>query len=281
MTTTTHTTVHTTGRSTGLATGLAHTLLLTGRLQRGLWRMPTFLVIGLVQPVIWLLLFGQLFRAVAELPGFARGDGGFLEFLTPGVVMMTALFASAWAGTTYLQDIERGVMDRLLASPAGRGAMMAATMAHQALQTVVQSLVVVALALLAGARFGDGATGGVAGVGVMVLAATLLTLIFSALSNAVALLTRQQATLIAISQFTTLPLMFLSSAVMDLHLAPGWVRGIAAYNPVEWAVAAAREATRAHPDRTDIATGLALLATTALAMALLSTRAFRAYRRAA
>ncbi|GAA2079083.1 ABC transporter permease [Streptomyces albiaxialis] len=258
-------------------TGLAHTLLLTGRLQRGLWRMPAFLVIGLVQPAIWLLLFGQLFRAVADLPGFARGEGGFLEFLTPGVVMMTALFASAWAGTAYLQDIERGVLDRLLASPASRGAMVAATLAHQALQTVVQSLVVVTLALLAGARF----AGGVTGVGVTVLAATLLALLFSALSGAVALLTRQQATLIALSQFTTLPLMFLSPAVMDLDLAPDWVARVAAYNPVEWAVTAAREANGAHPDPSVVGIRLALLAAAALATALLSTRAFRAYRRSA
>ncbi|WUH99301.1 ABC transporter permease [Spirillospora sp. NBC_00431] len=256
---------------------IAHSVLLTGRLLRGLRRMPTFLVIGLVQPVIWLLLFGQLFRAVVDLPGFAPGDGGFLRFLTPGVVMMTALFASAWAGTTFLDDIERGVMDRMLTSPAGRGAIVIAAMAHQAVQTLVQSLVIVAIALVAGARF----PGGVTGVGVTLLAAVLLTLSFSALSGTVALLTRQQATLIAISQFTTLPLMFLSSAVMDLGLAPGWVGRVAAYNPVEWAVTAAREAMLADTDWSAVWTHLALLSTAALAMGLLSTLAFRTYRKAA
>jgi hypothetical protein len=60
-------------------------------------------------------VFGQLFRSVVDLPGFAHGDGGFLRFLTPGVVMMTALFSSAWAGTTYLEDIDRGVMDSVWA----------------------------------------------------------------------------------------------------------------------------------------------------------------------
>ncbi|WP_053804317.1 ABC transporter permease [Streptomyces rimosus] len=258
-------------------TFLIHTALLTGRLQRTLWRMPAFPVIGLVQPVIWLLLFGQLFRAVADLPGFASGSGGFLEFLTPGVVMMTALFASAWAGTTYLQDIDRGVLDRLLTSPVGRGAMVCATLVHQAVQTVVQSLVIVGIALLAGARF----PGGVVGMGVTVLAAVLLTLVFSALSDAVALLTRQQATLIAISQFTTLPLMFLSSAVMDLGLAPGWVRDAAAYNPVEWAVAAARQAMLGGAGRSAVQGHLALLAAAVLVMGFLATRAFRAYRKSA
>ncbi|MGP3987255.1 ABC transporter permease [Streptomyces sp. 3N207] len=256
-------------------TAVRHSAFLTGRLLRTLWRMPTFLVIGLVQPVIWLMLFGQLFRSVANLPGFAYGSSGFLQFLTPGVVMMTALFASAWAGTTYLQDIDRGVMDRLLTSPAGRGAMMCATMAYQAVQTVIQSLAIVVIALAAGARF----PGGVAGLGVTVSAAVLLTLIFSALSNAVALLTRQQATLIAISQFTTLPLMFLSSAVMDLRLAPRWVGDVARYNPVEWAVVAARQAMLVHTDWTKVGVHLGLLAAAALVMGFLATQAFRTYRK--
>ncbi|MGI5350562.1 ABC transporter permease [Streptomyces sp. CA-250714] len=269
------TTAHMNPVRTRPTTVIAHSAFLTGRLLRALWRMPTFLVIGLVQPVIWLLLFGQLFRSVVNLPGFAYGSSGFLQFLTPGVVMMTALFASAWAGTTYLQDIDRGVMDRLLTSPASRGAMMCATMVHQAIQTIVQSLIIVVIALSAGARF----PGGVPGVGVTVLAAVLLTLTFSALSNAVALLTRQQATLIAISQFTTLPLMFLSSAVMDLHLAPGWVGNVAGYNPVEWAVVAARQAMLARTDWSTVWAHLGLLAVAALVMGLLATRAFRAYRK--
>ncbi|WP_435837853.1 ABC transporter permease [Streptomyces chrestomyceticus] len=146
----------------------------------------------------------------------------------------------------------------------------------RAVQTVLQSVAVVAVALAAGARF----PGGVTGVGVTVLAAVLLVLIFSALSSAVALLTRRQATLIAISQFTTLPLMFLSSAVMDLRLAPSWVGNVAACNPVEWAVAAARQALLARADR-EAVWARALLAAVALAMSFLATRAFRAYRRSA
>lgn len=261
----------------GLKTLFTHAALLTGRLLRGLLRMPTFLIIGLVQPVIWLLLFGQLFRSVIDLPGFAQAPGGFLQFLTPGVVMMTALFAAAWAGTTYLEDIDRGVMDRMLTSPAHRGALVLSTMVHQAIQTLIQTLIIVGVALLAGARF----PGGMTGVLVTIVAATLLALIFASLSDAVALLTRQQGTLIAISQFTTLPLMFLSSAVMDLGLAPSWVGALAHYNPVEWAVTASRKALLADTDWAAIWMHLGLLAGGAIVMGFLATRAFRIYRRAA
>ncbi|MGI8405601.1 MAG: ABC transporter permease [Thermomicrobiales bacterium] len=128
-----------------------------------------------------------------------------------------------------------------------------------------------------GARF----SGGIAGVLVALVAAVLLVVIFAALSNAIALLVRQQQALIGLSQLTTLPLMFLSSAVMDTSLAPAWVRTIARYNPVEWAIVAGREALLGTPDWSVIWTRLGLLAVVALFMGWLATRAFKAYQRSA
>lgn len=247
---------------------------LTVRLLRALWKMPTFLVIGLVQPVVWLLLFGQLFKSVVELPGFAKGDGGFVGFLTPGVVMMTVLFASSWTGTTFLDDIKHGVMDWLLTSPVSRAAIVCAALASQAVQAAAQSIVIVLIALVAGARF----PGGVLGVVIAVIAAVLLTVIFSGLSSTIALLSRRQSTLIAISQFTTLPLMFLSSAIIDLTVAPAWVQEVARFNPVEWAVSAARAAMQGWSWST-VWIGLGLLAAAAFVMTVLTTRAFKSYQR--
>src|SRR4051812_20259504 len=223
---------------------LQHAGFLTVRSTRALWRQPAFAIATLIQPIIWLLLFGELFRPVAEIPGFTAEHGSYLEFITPGVVVMTALFSSGWAGTVYIEDMNRGVMDRLLASPVRRGAMMIGTLAYQALTTVLQTLVIVGIALLAGARF----PGGVVGVAVTVLAAVLISVIVASLSNALALLLRQQEALIGISQFIVLPLQFLSSAIMDTQLSPGWVRTTAHYNPVDWAVVAARQALSADTD---------------------------------
>ena len=73
------------------------------------------IVFTLVQPAIWLLLFGQLFKGVVALPGLERSS--YIAFLTPGIVMMTALMTSGWNGTTFIADMERGVMDRMLTSP--------------------------------------------------------------------------------------------------------------------------------------------------------------------
>ncbi|WP_448625408.1 ABC transporter permease [Geodermatophilus sp. URMC 64] len=254
---------------------LLHAGLLTARSTKALWRQPAFAAATLVQPIIWLLLFGQLFRPVAEIPGFAAAHGSYLEFITPGVVIMTALFSSGWAGTVYIEDMQRGVMDRLLASPVRRGAMMIGTLAYQGLTTVLQTLVILGIALLAGARF----PGGVAGGAVTVVAAVLISLIVASLSNALALLLRQQEALIGISQFIVLPLQFLSSAIMDTRFSPDWVADVARYNPVDWAAVAAREALSANTDWAAVWSRLGLLTVLAAVMAWLATRAFGAYQR--
>src|SRR3954447_10689974 len=251
-----------------------HSTYLTGRAVRTLLRQPAYAAITLVQPVIWLLLFGALFQSVVHIPGFSS-SGSYLEFITPGVIVMTALFSSGWAGTVYIEDMNRGVMDRMLASPVRRGAMMISTLAYQGLTTIVQTLIVFAIAFVAGARF----SGGVAGLGITLLASVLISVIIASLSNAVALLVRSQEALIGISQFIVLPLQFLSSAIMDTSLSPEWVQTVARYNPVDWAVIAAREALSAGTDWGLVWSRLGLLTALAAVMAWLATRAFGAYQR--
>ena len=229
------------------AIAIRHSAYLTARSLRSLWRQPAFAAATLIQPIIWLLLFGALFQSIVDIPGFPQ-DVSYLEFITPGVIVMTALFSSGWAGTVYIEDMNRGVMDRLLASPVRRGAMMVGTLAYQGVTTVVQTLTVFLIAVIAGAGF----PGGAAGVLVTLLAAVLISVIIASLSNAIALLVRQQEALIGISQFIVLPLQFLSSAIMDTSLAPQWVQDVARCNPVDWAVVAAREALSASPDWSEV-----------------------------
>jgi ABC-2 type transport system permease protein len=255
-------------------TAITHTAILTARQLRAFIRVPFYLVMNLIQPIIWLLLFGQLFKSVVDIPGFGGGDD-YLVFLTPGIVMMMALFGSAWAGTSYIQDMDRGVMDRFLTSPTSRGGLIVATMLYQAVLAVIQTLVVLGVAWLAGARFG----GGIVGLLVLLLATVLLTFVFAAFSNAIALLARQQTALIAISQLISFPLMFLSSAIMDTTLSPEWVGNVARFNPFEWAVVAGREALQDTPDWATIWANLGLLAGLVVVMTWLATRAFRAYQR--
>jgi ABC-2 type transport system permease protein len=256
-----------------MTAALTHARLLSGRSLRTLSRQPAYLLFTLVQPMVWLLLFGQLFRRVAELPGF--GGGNYLDYLTPGVVVMTAMMSAGWSGTSIVQDMERGVMDRTLTSPIRRSALVTAGLTHQALITVVQSLIMFATGLLAGARY----PGGPLGLLAVLACAVLVALIFAGLSNAVALLVHQQEALIAVSQFLVLPLAFLSSVMMAPALMPDWVGRVARFNPVDWAAVASREALQANPDWGLVLSRMALLAALAVLMAALAARAYRVHQR--
>src|SRR5215218_8571417 len=98
------------------------------RLLRATVRMPVFVIIWIVQPILWVLLFGQLFRSVTTIPGF--GASSYVQFLAPGISIMTALFGAAYSGMGLLVDIDRGVLDRMLATPVSRGALLAAPSSH-------------------------------------------------------------------------------------------------------------------------------------------------------
>jgi ABC-2 type transport system permease protein len=252
-------------------TALSDTWALTVRDLLRLWRQPWFIGIVLVQPVIWLLLFGELFQRVVDIPGFAGGD--YKQYLVPGVLVMTTFFSSGWNGMSTIEDLERGVTDRLLVTPARRWPLIVGRLGQNGVQAFVQSLVIVAMALAIGVSF----DGGVLGVVALVLVAILLGTAFAALSNALALVARQEESLIGAVTFLQLPLTFLSTAFMQEQLIPNWVATAADYNPVNWAIVAGREAVQSNPDWATVAGYSGLLAAFALACTMLATRAFRAY----
>jgi ABC-2 type transport system permease protein len=254
-------------------TPLRHSWQVALRYIRALLRQPAWIGISIVQPVIWLLLFGALFKRAADIPGFSGGS--YLEFLTPGVVVMLAVSSAGWVGMGFIEDINRGTMDRLLASPIWRGALNLGSVAQSVLSIGIQTVIVISLSLAVGARFDNG----VAGAAVLVAVAGLLGAVFASLSNGVAVLSRQRETLIGVVTMITLPLTFLSSALMQQSLLPSWLRWVAKFNPVNWAVEAGRSAVGSTPDWGLIATRTGLLALLLVASAAFATRAFTTYQR--
>jgi ABC-2 type transport system permease protein len=255
-----------------MTAALAQTRSMTIRHLRELWRQPWYVAITLVQPLIWLLLFGALFERAVEIPGFG---GDYVDFLTPGIVVMTALFTAGWSGMGVIEDLNRGVMDRFLVSPVSRGSLIAGRLGQLAITIAIQSLVVVGLGLAVGARF----PGGLAGVAVLVACSVLLAWAVGALSIGLALVARQEETLIGAVQLVVLPATFLSAGLMKQSLAPGWVQSIARFNPVNWAVDAGREALGTGVDWNLVASRVGLLALLAAACGWVATRAFHAYQR--
>jgi ABC-2 type transport system permease protein len=248
---------------------------MTRRWVLALWRQPWYVAVTLFQPIVWLLLFGALFKKIVEIPGFGASD--YKDFLAPGVVIMTAVFSAGWNGMGIIEDLERGVMDRFLVAPVSRATLIIGPLAQSAIVIVIQSLIIVGLALAIGASF----PGGVLGVVVLIVCAALLGASMAAISDAIALTARQEETLIGATNFIVLPLTFLSGCFMQLSLAPGWIQTVGDYNPVNWAVAAAREALSSSVDWGFVFARLGLLAALAAACLLLATRAFRSYQRSA
>jgi ABC-2 type transport system permease protein len=240
---------------------------------RVLVRQPAYLGMTLTQPIIWLLLFGALFKAVTRIPGFHGGS--YINFLTPGIVVMLAVSSAGWTGMGFIEDIAGGVMDRQLASPVWRGALNAGTVLYAALVVALQTVLIVLLSLALGANY----VGGVGGVLLLILVAALLAAVFASLSNAVAVLARQREALIGAVTFVLLPLTFLSTALMQQSLVPGWIRSVARFNPVNWAVEAGRSAAMSHTDWGLVAGRIGLLAGLTLISAMLATRAFARYQR--
>jgi ABC-2 type transport system permease protein len=256
-----------------MTTLAAHTTWMTGRQLKAIARQPAYVVIMLIQPVIWLFLFGSLFRKVVELPGF--GAPSYLDYLVPGVVIMSALSASMWSGMTVLEEIDRGIMDRFLVLPLHRSAIINASAVMQAMVIALQSVIIVLLGAAGGAHY----AGGIAGLLVLVAVSVLVAIVFSAFSNTVGMLARQRETIIGINTFLLLPLTFLSTAFMAKSLMPHWMQVLASCNPVNWALEAGRSAMSASPDWGRVLVQGGGLAVLAVAVTGLSVLMFRAYQK--
>jgi len=196
-------------------------------------RMRVFIFINLVQPIIWLLLFPQIFKSVSSLPGIG---GDYLQFLAPGVVVMTVLFGSAWAGMGMLHDIDMGILSKTLATPVTRVSIIASRVAASMAVLVVQALIIFIIAVIMGVNIATG----VPGVLFAIVLIVLLGLGFSAFSNGLALLLRRPEPLMGVINFIALPTVFLSSTMMPGQLLPDWLDTVRRFNPVDYAVVGVR-----------------------------------------
>jgi ABC-2 type transport system permease protein len=254
-------------------TALRQSWFMVVRQTRNLMREPIWIALLLIQPLVWLILYSQLFSRVTDLGGFGTDD--YLDFFLPGVVVMQAFFAGTWSGMAMITDLDRGVVERFLATPVRRSSLIASQVFRTALQVGIQGLILLVVGLAFGARVHTGLAGWV----LILLAAMLVAGGFCGISQAVALLTRKEATMIAVANFIGLPLMFVSAILIARPLMPHWMQIAAHANPVDWGVRAAREPALAGTDWSAVSRYLALLLAFVLATSAFATWAFRAYQR--
>ncbi len=253
---------------------LADTWYLTGRKLHALIRQPWVLTFSVVQPAIWLFLFGDLFHKIIDIPGFGY-QGSYLAYLVPGIVAMNAMSGNMWAGMSMIEEIERGTLNRFLITPASRLAIMNASVAEQAVGTTVQTLIIVFLGYAGGASY----PGGAAGIVVLTVAAIGIGVLWGALSNTVGMLLRSREAIIGVYTLFMLPLMFLSSAFMKPGFLPGWMQAIAARNPLNWEVQIGRSVLSAAPDWPGVAVRCGGILALAIAAIAVSVTTFRSYAR--
>jgi ABC-2 type transport system permease protein len=251
---------------------LRQTGWMIARQMRNLSREPIWIALMVIQPIIWLLLYGQLFSRVDALRG---GASTYIEFLTPGIICMNAFFGGSWSGMAMISDLDRHVIDRFLAAPASRLAIVLSQVVRAGIIAVIQALLLLVIGLALGVRVHGGAPGWL----VVLAASALLSMTFAGFSHGIALLVRKEASMIATANFVGLPLMFLSAILIPPRQMPHWIEVISRFNPVNWGVHAARNAVVAGGLWGASALHLLYLVVAAAATSLFATWCFRAYQR--
>ena len=242
------------------------------RQARNLLREPIWIALLLIQPMIWLLLYGQLFSRVPALRG---GASTYIEFLTPGIVVMNAFFGGTWAGMAMITDLDRNVVSRFLATPASRLSIVLSQVVRSGLTALIQALIILLVGLALGVRVHGGAPGWL----VVLAMGALVAMVFAGISNGIALLVRREATMIAAANFVGLPLMFLSSILIQQRVMPDWMSEVSRYNPVNWGVRAARDAVVVGGNWDDVGVYTLLLIGLTAVTSLFATWTFRVYQR--
>lgn len=203
-------------------------------------RSPSWIVLGLAQPILYLVLFGPLLDGIVRTsPGFPAGDAWTV--LTPALVVQVTLFSSAFAGYGLLADYRTGVLERLRVTPASRIALLLGKVSANALQTIVQAVVLV---LLAYSVFGLNAP--VAGVLLSLVLAALTAVSITAMSYAIALRLKSEQAFPALLNAVLLPLVLLSGILLPITsgLAPSWLYVLSRLNPFSHIVDATRAGFR-------------------------------------
>ncbi len=254
-------------------TAARHTWFMVVRQARNLMREPIWIALLLIQPMIWLILYGQLFRRVVHLGGF--GTTSYVTFLAPAIVIMNAFFGATWSGMGMIADLDRKVIERFLTTPVSRLSLVLSQIVRASLTAGIQAIVIMVVALALGVHVNEGALGWL----VVIVASMLVTMPFAGISQGIALLTRRDATMIAVANFIGLPLLFLSTTLLAASQMPHWMQVTTRFNPVNWGVIAARGAVLPGTDWTSIGLHMTYLAALTVATTAFATWTFRAYQR--
>jgi ABC-2 type transport system permease protein len=204
---------------------MTDTWLVFSRAMRLSLRNPVWVILGLMQPILYLLLFGPLLEPVASAPGFPPGSAW--QVFVPGLLVQLAVFGAAFAGFGLIAEWRAGVVERMRVTPASRGALLLGRVLRDAVVILVQGAL---LSVVAVAFFDLEAAVESLVIGVAVVA--LLGGAFSAVSYGVALKLKSEDAFAPVVNGILLPVLLLSGILLPMTLAPGWLQTVADVNPL-------------------------------------------------
>ena len=235
-------------------------------------RNPAFLTIGLLQPILYLVLFGPL---LANLPAGSlaggSGTGGTADayrFFVPGLLIQLALFGSTFVGFAIISDWRSGVIERYRVTPVSRVAILAGRVLRDVTMLIIQSIVLI----VAGLAFGLRAPLPAVLMGFVYI--MLVAVGLASVSYAVALLLKSEDAFAPLINSVIVPLVLLSGIMLPLTLGPGWLQGIARISPFRYIIDAMREAYAGHYFDTIVVEGLAVAIGLAAVFMWLGSRVF-------
>jgi len=221
------------------------------------------LLTRMVQPALWLLIFGQTF---SRLHVINTGDVPYLAFLAPGIIAQSALFISIFYGIQIVWDRDAGILAKLMVTPAPASALITGKAFAAGVRSVAQVIGVLVIAYLMGIHLTANPLRILAAMAVVVLGSSF----FACLSMTLAGLVRNRDRLMGIGQAITMPLFFASNALYPVDVMPHWLRWLSAINPLSYEVNALRALLLGMPGSTWLDIGILLVAAV-LGVAVAST----------
>src|ERR1700693_908108 len=194
---------------------------------------PVELFTRMVQPLLWLLIFGQVFNRTRAIP---TGGISYLDFMAPGILAQSVLFGAIFYGISLIWERDLGIVQKYLVSPAPRSTLVLGRAISSTVRSLCQMVFVYLLSYILPIqlRFGIFALAGV------VLSVMLGSAIFSTFSLIIACLVKSRERFMGIGQVLTMPLFFASNAIYPLSLMPSWLRVVSKVNPLTYQVDALR-----------------------------------------
>ena len=195
-----------------------------------LFRNPILLFFSLFQPIIFLLLFTQLFSKFADLPGFLQltGATSYLAFAASGIVLQNGFSSAFQSGTAMVDDLKSGFLSKMLATPVSRPAILLGRIFSDVFRVIAQSSIILGLAFVLGAS----ADTGIPGYLLMLVIIAFFGIAWSGISLALGLKTKNSETVFGIAAFLTFPLLFMSTALVPPSFLPRWMQQVSSFNPI-------------------------------------------------